>query len=49
VPLGSPGATNMIRLAFIDEHGLPDGHVPDYVPVGGKVPVDKRPPSKISP
>lgn len=48
VPLGSPGATNMIRLAFIDEHGLPDGHVPDYVPTGGKVPVDKRPPSKVT-
>ncbi|HRQ27531.1 pyruvate kinase [Hyphomicrobium sp.] len=48
VPLGSPGATNMIRLAFVDEHGLPDGHVPEYVPVGGKVPVDKRPPPKLA-
>jgi pyruvate kinase len=36
VPLGSPGATNMIRLAFIDEHGLPDGHTPDEFPTGGK-------------
>jgi pyruvate kinase len=35
VPLGSPGATNMIRLAFVDEHGLPDGHTPDALPVGG--------------
>jgi pyruvate kinase len=35
VPLGSPGATNMIRLAFIDERGLPDGHSPDALPVGG--------------
>lgn len=35
VPLGSPGATNMIRLAFVDEHGLPDGHEPDALPVGG--------------
>lgn len=42
VPLGSPGATNMIRLAFVDELGLPDGHSPDYVPVGGKVPQDRR-------
>ncbi|MFA5952559.1 MAG: pyruvate kinase [Hyphomicrobium sp.] len=42
VPLGSPGATNMIRLAFVDELGLPDGHSPDYVPFGGKVPVDRR-------
>jgi pyruvate kinase len=42
VPLGSPGATNMIRLAFVDELGLPDGHSPDYVPVGGKVPVERR-------
>jgi pyruvate kinase len=48
VPLGSPGATNMIRLAFIDEHGLPDGHSPDYVPVGGKVPVERRTPPKIA-
>jgi len=47
VPLGSPGATNMIRLAFIDEHGLPDGHSPDYVPIGGKVPVERRTPIKI--
>jgi pyruvate kinase len=23
VPLGSPGATNMIRIAFVDEHGAP--------------------------
>jgi pyruvate kinase len=38
VPLGSPGATNMIRLAFIDERGLPDGHSPDALPVGGKMP-----------
>lgn len=44
VPLGSPGATNMIRLAFVDELGLPDGHSPDYVPVGGKVPVERRVP-----
>lgn len=36
VPLGSPGATNMIRLAFVDELGLPDGHSPDALPVGGK-------------
>jgi pyruvate kinase len=36
VPLGSPGATNMIRLAFIDEYGLPDGHTPDEFPTGGK-------------
>ncbi len=36
VPLGSPGATNMIRLAFVDELGLPDGHDPDALPVGGK-------------
>jgi pyruvate kinase len=42
VPLGTAGATNMIRLAFVDEHGLPDGHSPDYVPVGGKVPADRR-------
>jgi len=35
VPLGSPGATNMIRLAFVDELGLPDGHDPDALPVGG--------------
>ncbi len=35
VPLGSPGATNMIRLAFVDEHGLPDGHDPDEIIVGG--------------
>ena len=35
VPLGSPGATNMIRLAFVDELGLPDGHSPDALPVGG--------------
>ena len=42
VPLGSPGATNMIRLAFVDEHGLPDGHSPDYIPTGGKVPVERR-------
>lgn len=42
VPLGSPGATNMIRLAFVDELGLPDGHSPDYVPVGGKVPLEYR-------
>ncbi len=35
VPLGSPGATNMIRLAFVDELGLPDGHSPDELPVGG--------------
>lgn len=48
VPLGSPGATNMIRLAFVDEHGLPDGHSPDYVPTGGKVPVDKRAAPKIA-
>lgn len=48
VPLGSPGATNMIRLAFVDEHGLPDGHSPDYVPVGGKVPVERRTPPKIT-
>jgi pyruvate kinase len=26
----------------VDEHGLPDGHSPDYVPVGGKVPADRR-------
>jgi pyruvate kinase len=49
VPLGSPGATNMIRLAFVDEHGLPDGHSPDYVPVGGKVPVERRTPPKVAP
>lgn len=48
VPLGSPGATNMIRLAFVDEHGLPDGHSPDYVPVGGKVPVERRTPPKAA-
>ncbi len=36
VPLGSPGATNMIRLAFIDQYGLPDGHTPDEFPTGGK-------------
>ena len=48
VPLGSPGATNMIRLAFVNEHGLPDGHVPDYVPTGGKVPVERREPPKIN-
>ena len=35
VPLGSPGATNMIRLAFVDELGLPDGHSPDALPIGG--------------
>ena len=23
VPLGSPGATNMIRIAFVDESGAP--------------------------
>jgi hypothetical protein len=23
VPLGSPGATNMIRIAFVDENGTP--------------------------
>jgi pyruvate kinase len=28
----------MIRLAFIDERGLPDGHSPDALPVGGKMP-----------
>ena len=48
VPLGSPGATNMIRLAFVDEHGLPDGHSPDYVPVGGKVPVERREAPKVT-
>jgi pyruvate kinase len=48
VPLGSPGATNMIRLAFVDEHGLPDGHSPDYVPTGGKVPVERRATPKIA-
>jgi pyruvate kinase len=42
VPLGTAGATNMIRLAFVDQHGLPDGHSPDYVPVGGKVPLERR-------
>ena len=42
VPLGTAGATNMIRLAFVDEFGLPDGHSPDYVPVGGKVPQERR-------
>ncbi|MDO9381813.1 MAG: pyruvate kinase [Hyphomicrobiaceae bacterium] len=26
VPLGSPGATNMIRIAYLNEDGLPDGH-----------------------
>ena len=26
VPLGSPGATNMIRIAYLTEEGLPDGH-----------------------
>jgi hypothetical protein len=26
----------MIRLAFIDEYGLPDGHTPDEFPTGGK-------------
>lgn len=35
VPLGSPGATNMIRLAFVNEAGLPDGHSPDALPIGG--------------
>ncbi|MGQ0671909.1 MAG: pyruvate kinase [Hyphomicrobium sp.] len=35
VPLGSPGATNMIRLAFVDELGLPDGHTPGELPIGG--------------
>jgi pyruvate kinase len=48
VPLGSPGATNMIRLAFVDEHGLPDGHSPDYIPTGGKVPVERRTAPKIT-
>ena len=23
IPLGSPGATNMVRIAFIDERGAP--------------------------
>ncbi len=41
VPLGSPGATNMIRLAFVDERGLPDGHDPDELPVGGIKPSAK--------
>jgi pyruvate kinase len=41
VPLGSPGATNMIRLAFVDELGLPDGHSPDALPVEGKVPAQR--------
>jgi pyruvate kinase len=48
VPLGSPGATNMIRLAFVDEHGLPDGHSPDYIPTGGKVPVERRTLPKVA-
>lgn len=48
VPLGSPGATNMIRLAFVDEHGLPDGHSPDYIPTGGKVPMERRTPTKVT-
>ena len=28
VPLGSPGATNMIRIAFVDDNGEPmaEGH-----------------------
>jgi pyruvate kinase len=42
VPLGTAGATNMIRLAFVDELGLPDGHSPEYVPIGGKVPPERR-------
>ncbi|HKZ97184.1 MAG TPA: pyruvate kinase [Hyphomicrobiaceae bacterium] len=46
VPLGSPGTTNMIRLAFVDELGLPDGHSPDALPVDGKVPA--RRPGKLS-
>jgi pyruvate kinase len=23
IPLGSPGATNMVRIAFVDGHGAP--------------------------
>ncbi len=27
VPFGSPGATNMIRIAFVDENGAPVAEV----------------------
>lgn len=27
VPFGSPGATNMIRIAFVDEHGAPSNEI----------------------
>lgn len=26
IPIGSPGTTNMLRIAFLDENGIPDGH-----------------------
>ena len=44
VPLGSPGATNMIRLAFIDDKGMPDGHSPDALPVDGIKPAARPKP-----
>lgn len=29
IPIGSPGTTNMLRIAFLDENGVPDGHASD--------------------
>lgn len=26
VPIGSPGTTNMLRIAYLDKDGIPDGH-----------------------
>ncbi len=26
IPIGSPGTTNMLRIAYLDENGIPDGH-----------------------
>lgn len=29
IPLGSPGTTNMLRIAYVDENGIADGHTAD--------------------
>jgi pyruvate kinase len=36
IPLGSPGTTNMLRIAYIDENGIPDGHSADELQSTGR-------------
>ena len=37
IPIGSPGTTNMLRIAYLDENGIPDGHAANEALIASEV------------